>query len=237
MSNETKDAKRMPGSGDSGGADGKNGGNGGRAKGAGGKSNGGVDRIDAFAFARLGKEAQGTVPLVRLTRFTDGLPEQSAGVAGLVTWSVRGEQGKSGLLAGEPLLHLHVQANPVVICQRCNAPFAYPVDSQTLLHLVKSEDDLDDGFSASGQGDDESDEDDDGEEGQGFAPDQPEKVVGSHHFDLLAQIEDELILSVPYVPKHDVCPGAQANDGDASQEPVVKRPSPFAVLEQLKHKD
>ena len=32
MSDETKDAKRMPGSGDSGGADGKNGGNGGRAK-------------------------------------------------------------------------------------------------------------------------------------------------------------------------------------------------------------
>ena len=32
-------------------------------KGAGGKNNGGVDRIDAFAFARLGK-AQGTVPLV-----------------------------------------------------------------------------------------------------------------------------------------------------------------------------
>lgn len=58
-----------------------------------------------FAFARLGKEAQGTVPLVRLTRFTDGLPEQPAGAAGLVTWSVRGEQGKSGLLAGEPLLH------------------------------------------------------------------------------------------------------------------------------------
>ena len=62
----------MPGSGDSGGADGKNGGNGGRAKGAGGKNNGGVDRIDAFAFARLGKEAQGTVPLVRLTRLPMG---------------------------------------------------------------------------------------------------------------------------------------------------------------------
>ena len=178
MSDETKDAKRMPGSGDSGGADGKNGGNGGRAKGAGGKNNGGVDRIDAFAFARLGKEAQGTVPLVRLTRFTDGLPEQPAGAAGLVTWSVRGEQGKSGLLAGEPLLHLHVQANPLVICQRCNAPFAYLVDSQTLLHLVKSEDDLDDGFSASGQETARTTKTMTAKR-QGFAPDQPEKVVGA----------------------------------------------------------
>ncbi|MGY6271675.1 YceD family protein [Achromobacter denitrificans] len=202
-------------------------------------------RIDAFAFARLGKEAQGAVPLVRLTRFADGLPEQPAGEAGLVRWSVRGEEGKSGLLAGQPLLHLHVRANPVVVCQRCNAPFAYPVDSEVLLQLVKSEDDLDDGFASGEHSGGFSDEDEDGEdeerqgeEGKGFVSNLPEKVVGSHHFDLLAQVEDELILSVPYVPKHDVCPGAQANAGEVPpEEPAVKRPSPFAVLEQLKHKD
>ncbi|MDT4852781.1 Large ribosomal RNA subunit accumulation protein YceD [compost metagenome] len=195
-------------------------------------------RIDAFAFARLGKEAQGSVPLVRFTRLVDGLPEQPAGEAGLVYWSVRGEEGKSGLLAGLPLLHLHVQANPVVVCQRCNVPFAYPVDSEVLLQLVKSEDDLDDGFASGEHSGGIEDEDDEDEEGKGFVSSLPEKVVGSHHFDLLAQIEDELILSVPYVPKHDVCPGAQANAGEASpEEPAVKRPSPFAVLEQLKHKD
>ena len=196
--------------------------------------------IDAFAFARLGKEAQGSVPLARLTRLVDGLPEQPAGEAGLAHWSVRGEVSKSGLLAGQPLLHLHVRANPLVVCQRCNAPFAYPVDSEVVLQLVKSEDELDDG-SGSGEhsggyaGEDEDDED---EEGKGFVSNLPERVVGSHHFDLLAQIEDELILSVPYVPKHDVCPGAQANAGEAApEEHAVKRPSPFAVLEQLKHKD
>ncbi|CAB3874962.1 hypothetical protein LMG26841_03149 [Achromobacter dolens] len=158
-----------------------------------------------------------------------------------MTWSVRGEMGKAGLLQGQPLLHIHVQANPVVVCQRCNEPFAYPVDSEVLLQLVKSEADLDDGFTSGDHAAGFDDEDEDGEEagnaGKGFVSNQPEKVVGSHHFDLLAQIEDELILSVPYVPKHDVCPGAQAKDSEAPQEPVVKRPSPFAVLEQLKHKD
>jgi uncharacterized protein len=110
----------------------------------------------------------------------------------------------------------------------------YPIDSEVLLQLVKSEADLDDDTSYG----DQSDEDDEDGEGKGFVSNLPEKVVGSHHFDLLAQIEDELILSVPYVPKHDVCPGAQANAGEASpEEPAVKRPSPFAVLEQLKHKD
>ncbi|CAB3659571.1 Uncharacterized ACR, COG1399 [Achromobacter denitrificans] len=193
-----------------------------------------IKRIDAYAFAHMGKEAQGTIPLVRFTRAVDGLPEQPLGEAGLVTWSVRGEMGKSGLLLDRPLLHVHVQANPVLVCQRCNEPFVYPIDSEVLLQLVKSEADLDDDTSYGEQ----SDEDDEGEEGKGFVSNLPEKVVGSHHFDLLAQIEDELILSVPYVPKHDVCPGAQANAGEAPpEEPAVKRPSPFAVLEQLKHKD
>ena len=197
----------------------------------------GVKRIDAFAFARLGKHAQGAIALARLARVADGLPEQPLGEAGLVTWSVQGEEGKAGLLMGQPLLRLHVQARPVVICQRCNAPFAYPVDSEVLLQLVKSEDELDDDYAVAGHGDDEDDEDDEGV-GRDSAAHLPEKVVGSHHFDLLAQIEDELILSIPYVPKHDVCPGAQAKASDApEEEPAVKRPSPFAVLEQLKHKD
>ena len=203
---------------------------------AAGRTEAGVRHIDAFAFARQGKSAQGAIALVRLSRVVDGLPEQPLGEAGLVNWSVHGEEGKIGLLMGQPLLHLHVQANPVVVCQRCNAPFAYPVDSEVVLQLVKSEDDLDDDHSFADQGDDDDDEGDEGV-GRDSVAQLPEKVVGSHHFDLLAQIEDELILSIPYVPKHDVCPGAQAKDGEASQEPVVKRPSPFAVLEQLKHKD
>jgi uncharacterized protein len=198
-----------------------------------------IKRIDAFAFAHSGKQAQGTIPLVRFTRAVEGLPEQPPGDAGLVTWSVRGEIGKSGLLLGRPLLHVHVQANPVLVCQRCNAPFVYPVDSEVLLQLVKSEADLDDGFTNGDVTDGHSaGSDDEDEEGNGFVSNQPEKVVGSHHFDLLAQVEDELILSVPYVPKHDVCPGAQAKASEApAEEPAVKRPSPFAVLEQLKHKD
>lgn len=197
----------------------------------------GVKRIDAFAFARMGKSAQGAIALVRLGRVVDGLPEQPLGEAGLVTWSVQGEEGKTGLLLGQPILRLHVRANPVVMCQRCNVPFAYPVDSEVVLQLVKSEDDLDDDHSFADHGDDDDDEGDEGV-GRDSVAHLPEKVVGSHHFDLLAQIEDELILSIPYVPKHDVCPGAQAKASEApEEEPAVKRPSPFAVLEQLKHKD
>jgi len=184
--------------------------------------------VDAFALARQGGSVQGTVPLVQLARAVQGLPEQPAGEAGLVRWSAQGEIGKgiakTGVASGQPLVHLHVQASPVLVCQRCNVPFAYAVDSRAVLQLVESEDELDDDLSLDSQDPD-------------LADSLPEKVVGSHRFDLLAQVEDELILSIPYVPRHPVCPGAQAEDGDASQAPAAGRPSPFAVLEQLKRKD
>ncbi|OZI74125.1 YceD family protein [Bordetella genomosp. 12] len=196
--------------------------------------------VDAYAMARQGQQVSGDIALVRLSRFMEGLPEQAAGEAGVAHWKAFGEIGKGtgktgGVIAGQPLLRLHIQANPVLICQRCNAPFVHPVDSDVVLQLVASEDDLDDEL---------ADLQDAQEEGLDFATDVPEKVVGSHRFDLLAQIEDELILSIPYVPRHEVCPevsgqaaGQKAASDDASHASEVKRPSPFAVLEQLKRKN
>lgn len=184
--------------------------------------------VDAFALARQGGLVQGATPMSQFTRAVEDLPEQLDGEEGLVRWSFRGEigkgAGKAGIAAGQPLLHLHVQSNPVVICQRCNVPFAFSVDSHAILQLVKSESELDDDVSLDALDPEIEDS-------------LPEKVVGSHHFNLLAQVEDELILSIPYVPKHLVCPGAQAESGEAQQASAIPRPSPFAALEQLKLKD
>ena len=96
--------------------------------------------IDAFDFARLGKEASGRMPLVRFARAAEGLPLQPRDETGDVRWQVQGATGGMG----EPLLKLQVQANPVVVCQRCMEQFAYPVDIDVTLHLVKSEAELDD---------------------------------------------------------------------------------------------
>jgi uncharacterized protein len=183
--------------------------------------------IDAFDFARQAREASGSMPLVRFQRAAEDLPMQPRDSSGDVRWSVRGEMGKHGGRQGEMLLHLHIQANPVVICQRCMQAFAYPIDFAVSLHLVKSEAQLDVNY-----GDDTADDSDGGLDDE---PDAPEKVVGSRRFDLLAQIEDELILSIPYVPRHEVCPGPPAKT-DAGEPVTVERPSPFAVLEKLKQK-
>jgi uncharacterized protein len=195
------------------------------------KTQGGI--IDAFAFARAGHQAEGSVPLARMLRAVEGLPQQHDGASGEVHWQVQGMYG-TGLLTGKPLLALRVQASPVLICQRCMEPFTLPIDAEVTLQLVRRESDLDDDDFGGRGGED--DEDDEGDDVSGTGAAAPEKVLGSQRFDVLSQVEDELILNIPYVPRHEVCPGAAGQAGQEKSEPV-KRPSPFAVLEKLKHKD
>jgi uncharacterized protein len=175
--------------------------------------------IDAFALAREHELRAGNVSLACLTRLMADLPEQSEKEAGLVVWSVQGETDA----VGHGFLRLHVQTPLTLVCQRCLAPFEYPVASEVVLQLVGKESELD---SVAVTDEDEID------------PGAPEKVLGSHRFDLLAQVEDELLLCVPYVPKHEYCPDAPSLHAstrqDESTENVSARPSPFAVLARLK---
>jgi uncharacterized protein len=55
----------------------------------------------------------------------------------------------------------------------------------------------------------------------------------------LELIEDELLMAMPPVPKHENCPKPvklQAVDAAFEEQPGEK-PNPFAMLEQLKKKD
>src|SRR5690606_10251163 len=142
-------------------------------------------------------------------RLVADLPEQQ----GVASWQLKGETGP----LGELLLRLGVHASPVVVCQRCLEPFEWPVDSEVMLHLVGSEAELDADEPVS---DDETD--------RGY-----ETVLGSSHFDILEQIEDELILSLPYIARHEDC-SPKLSAGADVDEPEPERRNPFAVLGQLK---
>ena len=181
--------------------------------------------VDAFDFARRGQVLKGAFSVHRLGRLLEGLPEQPVAeltileeaptVPGVVRYVIEGKRTKDD----RSQLVVLVQANLVLECQRCLGSLVLPINRQTVFELVRRESDL---------GDDELDEDDLG---------QPEKIVGSPKFDLCVLVEDELILEVPYVPRHEVCPetldlDAQAEEQAGRQEPL----SPFAVLSQLKTK-
>ena len=170
--------------------------------------------IDAIEFARREQEIVGEFNVHRFQRLLEGLPRQPD--SSMVQYKLTGSRG----LDGSPRLSLSVQAKVVLECQHCLGDLGLDIDHHVTLELVRQESELD--------RDDLEDDD----------PDAPEKIVGSPKFDVGELIEDELILEVPYVPKHELCAnGASADDSGLVDQPEeAQRPSPFAVLGQLKAK-
>jgi uncharacterized protein len=113
---------------------------------------------------------------------------------------------------GRPFLGLAVKGKLVLACQRCLEPMVHEVNVGSQLLLAR-------------------------DEAQAAAVPLEElefdAVVGSERFDLGELIEDEIILSLPLVPKHDRCKDAQSGwraEDHAASEQVALRTSPFAGL-------
>ncbi len=168
-----------------------------------------IQYVDTYDLTRLGQEVRGQASINQFERLIYDLPEQADTE---VSWTVKGELDAFG----QRYLSVRIKATPTLECQRCMQPFLLPIDAESRLQVVKSEADLD------------------AEDATADEADEPtERILGSQRFDVMALIEDELILSLPYVPKHEVCPSLPAS---LEEEPEAgeARPSPFAVLDQLK---
>ncbi len=170
-----------------------------------------IQYVDTFELTRSELRVAGQTPIAQFERLGWDLPEQDDS---LVDWSVQGERDAFGQF----FVRVTVKAAPTLECQRCLLPFKWPVDTSNRLQVVNTE--------AALESDSAQDEE---------SEDAIERIVGSRRFDVLALIEDEIILSLPYVPKHDVCPSASEHlvSQDEPEADEV-RPSPFAVLGQLK---
>ncbi|MFM6992805.1 MAG: YceD family protein [Rhodoferax sp.] len=172
-------------------------------------------RLDIKALALAGQTLSGSDLLLNYERLKQELrglePESSTQMA--VQWSARGEfrSGSSG--AGEPWLHLSVSARLPLVCQRCMGPVDVHVELAQRYRFVATE-------AIAEAEDDEAEED---------------LLVISREFDLAGLIEDELLMAVPIVPRHDTCPVAvpmQVAD-EAFDDAAGERPNPFAGLKGL----
>jgi uncharacterized protein len=154
--------------------------------------------IDSLAFGREGASLQGEVPLVALTRLSDLLLDS----AGCLTYRAEGGMGSGD----RAQLLLQVDGVLSLCCQRCLEPLAYALELRSLLEFVASDSDLT-----------QEDLEDDSRD---FLPAEKE-------LDVLALVEDEILLALPTVPRHDDCalPGGA---GESTKE------SPFSVLAGLK---
>lgn len=168
--------------------------------------------LDVVAFARDETSLEGQSPLAALPRLLD---EQVAGdlQAGLVAWRLEGRLvPQSG---GADQVWLDVQASVALPmqCQRCLTPVLETVEAERSFRFVADE-------ATAASLDDEAEED---------------ILVISRDFDALALVEDELILSLPLVPLHEVCPQAMPMSAvDPEFETAAAQPNPFGVLAGLK---
>lgn len=165
--------------------------------------------IDLMDLVRLAQEVQGQALVSAFSRLSEDLPEQTEPTT--VQWTLRGYQKPHG----PALVRLSVKANPQLCCQRCLGLFHYDLESEVDLEVVTSAKAFDKDVSESGEIDNQA----------------YEKILANKPIDVLELVEDELILSLPYIPKHEVCPDLVQLPEDNLEE----KPSPFAVLEKLKH--
>lgn len=168
-------------------------------------------RLDVQAFAEEGAELKGSSPLAELPRLAQELARRDPSV--LVHWRAQGELLNPHHV--QPQVWLHLQADTVLplTCQRCLLPVDTPVAFARAFRFVADE--------STAEAEDEEAEED--------------VLALSRAFDLPGLLEDELLLALPLVPRHEVCPEPvklSAVDPDFEAEP--ERPNPFAVLGRLK---
>ena len=156
--------------------------------------------IDCPSFAREAKSLQGDFPIASLTLTLDLLADS----AGVIGYRIEGRMGERH----RPQLILWVEGVLSLSCQRCLEGISYPLRLENTLEFVVDEEDLTQ----------EEIEDD----SRDFLPAQAE-------VDVLALIEDEIILGLPSVPRHECC---ALPERACDMHPA----SPFAVLGSLKGK-
>lgn len=166
-----------------------------------------LERVDVVRLADRAQTLKGQWPGLELTRLSSDL----AGPPGEVLWSARGEF--KPVMGSKSELWLHLDARVVVpmTCQRCLDPVPVPLSAARSYRFVRDE-------AQAQQQDEESEED--------------VLAIPPEGLDLRALIEDELILSLPLVPKHQDCVSLAA--AGAQSEVIDERVNPFLALAALK---
>lgn len=165
--------------------------------------------IDSLDFAANGKQIDAQVPVSELPRLLDLLDNPQ----GMLHYTLQG--GLDSL--GRPVLDVSIDGSCQLRCQRCLSGLDYAIQHEARLMLCDqaSLDVLEPQGLLVGHPDEEEDFD---------------GILADAHLDVLALLEEEILLTLPIAPKHDL--GAcQVAEGKNKQE---GEPHPFAVLEKLK---
>lgn len=171
-----------------------------------------ADRLDVPAFALAAATLEGRDALRLFPRLMEEIADEQS--AHTVDWVAVGEEIQHVGRPAQEWLHLKVDAVLPLTCQRCLGPVDVPMEIERSFRFVESEE-------AAVAEDDTVEED---------------LLVTQRDFKLRELVEDELLMALPAVPQHDVCPvevRMSVQDPDF-EEAEVEKPNPFAALATLK---
>jgi uncharacterized protein len=157
--------------------------------------------VDSVAFARESGELRATVAVAALARLHDALFDQS----GAIAYELAGRVDQEG----KPSLRLALGGELVLRCQRCLGPVRFRFDAVRNFVLVPA------GQALSDPADEAQD---------------TEQMHADPKLDVIALVEDEVILGLPMIAGHE-------EGACAAPSPKVeadKRESPFNALAALK---
>lgn len=169
--------------------------------------------VDIRALALANEQLDGNEPVAGFARLVAEV--LADGAQEMLVWNARFEDraDASGVL--QPWMHLHAATRLRLTCQRCLEAVVVPVVVERAFRFVHSEE-------VAEVEDEVADED---------------VLALDKQFKLRDLIEDEILMAMPLVPRHEVCPGelklsAVDPDFEAAQS---AKPNPFDALATLKN--
>lgn len=114
---------------------------------------------------------------------------------------------------GRPVLSLRVTGEVGLVCQRCLEPMVFPFALATDLVVFRYEDQL--------------------AEAEALDP-ELEALLVEEAGDLMVLVEDEILLALPFAPRHDHCVDLPGSDEGPEE---LNAASPFAALAALKQRN
>jgi uncharacterized protein len=170
-------------------------------------------QLDIAAFAKAQGVLDGEIALRDLPRLAASAWQGGdAPAVRAARWSAEG--AVRAVVGGEPEIWLHLQAEGEIAlqCQRCLHAVVEPLRVDRRFRFARDDDEA-------ARLDEELDDD---------------VLTLERRFDLLELLEDELLLALPLVPRHETCPQPLPLVAEEPEPARQERPNPFAVLETLR---
>ena len=148
--------------------------------------------IDGFEFASAGATQEGSLPFGGFARLRDLL----ASDAGEVSYRLQGLRDERG----RPSLRIAVRGTVAMRCQRCLEAIPVEVREEELLVLAATQAEID---------------------ADPVDVDTPDRLLAGKAMDVRQLVEDQLLLALPYAPRHERCRAAAGSDAGDKVRPFA----------------